>query len=122
VVSTLAGSPEVSGATDGTGTTALFNVPDGIAVDQAGNLCVCDSANYTIRRGHIAALIQLAVFSGGVVLSWPAELTGYVCETSTNIAAGPWSLHTNGIFSSGDNLVQTNTPQAGSVFYRLHKP
>ncbi len=122
VVSTLAGSPQVSGATDGTGSAALFNVPDGIAVDQSGNLYVCDSANYTIRQGHIAALMQLTVSPGGVVLSWPTGLAGYACEMSSNFAAGPWTLHTNGVSLSGDNLVQTNTLQAGSVFYRLHKP
>ncbi len=36
-VSTLAGSPQVSGAKDGKGAAASFDKPSGIAVDTAGN-------------------------------------------------------------------------------------
>jgi len=39
-----------SGSTDGTGGDARFNSPQGIAVDNAGNVYVADSGNNTIRR------------------------------------------------------------------------
>jgi sugar lactone lactonase YvrE len=122
VVTTLAGSAGTTGSSNGTGTAALFNVPQGIAMNQAGSLYVCDSANYTLRQGTVAALLQIAASSGHVVLTWPTGLAGYVCEVCSNSLAGPWSANTNGITASGGTLVQTNAVHAGSVFFRLHKP
>jgi hypothetical protein len=49
-VSTFAGS-EKSGNTDGSGTSAMFNTPLGIAIDQqSGNLFVCELGNNLIRK------------------------------------------------------------------------
>lgn len=50
VVTTLAGKVGVEGAVDGTNSDALFNEPDGSAVDQVGNLYVADEATETIRK------------------------------------------------------------------------
>jgi sugar lactone lactonase YvrE len=50
VVSTLAGSARDDGNADGTGSTARFNEPNGVAVDGTGNLYVADLANNTIRK------------------------------------------------------------------------
>ncbi len=50
VVSTLAGSPGAAGNTDGTGSTALFQGPQGLAIDSASNLYVADTNNHTIRK------------------------------------------------------------------------
>lgn len=49
-VTTLAGSPEHWGSTDGVGPAARFNGPLGVALDDQGNLFVSDSFNHTIRR------------------------------------------------------------------------
>eukprot|EP01012_Entosiphon_sulcatum_P051831 TRINITY_DN7118_c0_g1_i1.p1 TRINITY_DN7118_c0_g1~~TRINITY_DN7118_c0_g1_i1.p1 ORF type:complete len:2111 (+),score=215.11 TRINITY_DN7118_c0_g1_i1:17-6349(+) len=49
-VGTLAGLAGSVGATDGTGSAARFNQPNGIAVDTAGNVYIADSQNRTIRR------------------------------------------------------------------------
>jgi hypothetical protein len=49
IVSTYAGTG-ASGHTDGTGITATFNSPQGLALDQQGNLYVADEPNYAIRR------------------------------------------------------------------------
>ena len=49
VVTTLAGSG-LSGNTNGTGTTARFNGPDGVAVDAFGNVYVADVSNNLIRK------------------------------------------------------------------------
>lgn len=50
VVSTLAGLPGNSGKSDGTGSAARFSDPEGLAVDEAGNVYVADSGNHTIRK------------------------------------------------------------------------
>jgi hypothetical protein len=53
-VTTLAGSPAHVGESDGTGTSARFDTPTGVASDGAGQLFVADSANHTIRLVAIA--------------------------------------------------------------------
>src|SRR5262249_15207472 len=50
VVTTLAGTPGVAGATDGKGTDAQFTSTEGVAVDSDGTVYVADTGNRTIRR------------------------------------------------------------------------
>ena len=50
VVTTIAGSPGVSGSQDGTNGAARFSNPAGIAVDSAGDLFVADELNNAIRK------------------------------------------------------------------------
>jgi sugar lactone lactonase YvrE len=49
-VTTLAGLSGVSGATDGNGVDALFNQPQGLALDANGNLYVADTGNSSVRK------------------------------------------------------------------------
>jgi sugar lactone lactonase YvrE len=49
-VTTLAGKADVSGFADGTGAAALFYYPEGLTLDQNGNLYVTDSGNASIRK------------------------------------------------------------------------
>jgi DNA-binding beta-propeller fold protein YncE len=49
VVTTLAGST-TSGRNDGTGPSASFSGPAGVAVDGSGNVYVADSGNNMIRK------------------------------------------------------------------------
>jgi sugar lactone lactonase YvrE len=69
-VTTVAGSAGLSGSSDGTGSAARFNNPQGIAVDQSGNIYVSDTDNSTIRL----------VAPGGVVTTYagrPGEPGGF---------------------------------------------
>src|ERR1035437_4625262 len=68
VVTTLAGLAGSSGSADGTGSAARFNWPKGVAVDSAGNVCVADTWNSTIRKvtaaGVVTTLAGLALSYG----------------------------------------------------------
>ena len=54
VVSTLAGSPGITGSMDAVGPAAVFFAPFGVACDDSGNLFVADVGNETIRAIVIA--------------------------------------------------------------------
>jgi hypothetical protein len=67
-VTTLAGLAGTSGTNDGTGRTARFNLPIGVAVDGGGNVFVADTYNHTIRKitpaGAVTTVAGLGGYSG----------------------------------------------------------
>ncbi|MEO7692688.1 MAG: IPT/TIG domain-containing protein [Chryseolinea sp.] len=63
-VTTLAGSPAVSGAVNGMGSAARFNQPKDIAIDKDGNLIVVDAINNLIRKVTPGGLVSTLAGSG----------------------------------------------------------
>jgi len=98
VVSTLAGTPGVSGSADGTGSAASFNGLSGIVVDSAGNLYVADTLNHTIRR--ITPGGAVATVAGTPGASGSADGAGSVARFH-----GPQGLALDG----GGNLYVADT-------------
>jgi hypothetical protein len=68
VVTTLAGVAKMPGTADGSASTARFRTPWGVAVDNAGNIYVADTANHTIRKvtvlGYVTTLAGVPGMSG----------------------------------------------------------
>ena len=101
-VATLAGLAGLSGNADGTGTSAHFYGPQGVAVDSAGNVYVSDTWNHTIRKitsgGVSSTLAGLAgtcgTFDGtnsGARFNCP---TGVAVDSSGNIYVADYNNDT----------------------------
>lgn len=69
-VTTLAGLAGQVNSFDGTANEARFNRPQAVAADGAGNVCVADTGNHTIRfvtaAGTVSTLAGLAGYPGSV--------------------------------------------------------
>jgi len=63
VVSTFAGTG-TEGFADGTGNTAQFNTPPGVAVDSSGNVYVADANNHLIRKITPAGVVSTLAGTG----------------------------------------------------------
>jgi hypothetical protein len=74
VITTLAGLASTAGATDGTGSAAQFDGPQGIAVDGSGSAYVADTNNHTIRK--ITATGVTSVFAGSAGSAGSTDGTG----------------------------------------------
>ena len=94
VVTTLAGLLESSGSADGTGGTARFRNPSGVAVDSAGNVYVADHNNHTVRK----------VTPGGVV------------TTLAGLAGGPGSADGVGSAARFNNPINLAVDSAGNIY------
>lgn len=74
-VTTLGGSAGTLGSADGTGSSARFNHPDGIASDGSGSLFVGDSSNHEIRRVVIATG-AVTTFAGAIAHPGSTDAVG----------------------------------------------
>ncbi len=127
VVTTLGGMPGFYGTADGTGYTARFANPNGIAVDGEGNLYVADFYFNTIRKGYPGPrLLDIGFFGDrfqfGLTGPGRPEPTLVIVETSTDllswqpISTNGWADLANSPFRDAPANVFTNR------FYRVRVP
>lgn len=84
VVTTLAGAAGVVGSADGTGTTARFNYPNGIAVDGNDNLYVADTGNLKVRKISTAGVVTTFAAGLGYPRGVATDSVGYVYVSDGN--------------------------------------
>jgi streptogramin lyase len=88
-VSTLAGAAGSAGNADGTGATARFFWPAGLAVDGVGNVFVADSGNDAIRKITPAGVVT--TLAGSVGLYGSSDGTGQSARFSSPQGAAVWN-------------------------------
>ncbi|MGO8679082.1 MAG: InlB B-repeat-containing protein [Limisphaerales bacterium] len=116
-VNTLAGVVGVGGGIDGTGANAMFNFPEGLAVDSSGNLYVADTLSATIRKGN-AALPDMPTV---VPAFGPPGTLRQFGVTNLTAASWSWSIvrcpsSSSVQLSSTTALTPTLTPDVSDLF------
>jgi len=93
VVTTLAGTPTIYGDTNGTGATALFDAPDGIAVDASGNLYVADTGNNLIRKGNLTGAPSIQTEPSSQYAAPGASVTFSVTASGGSALSYQWNFN-----------------------------
>ena len=114
VVTTWAGSvtydsygyPGVGGFSDGTGTAARFNSPQGVAVDSVGTVYVADSGNRRIRKISPEGVVTTLAGSG---VEGFADGTGAAAQFSYPRGVAVDSSGTVYVADSGNALIRKIT-------------
>lgn len=78
VISTLAGNYAARGSSDGTGTSATFNNPKGIAVDSSGNVYVADTNNSALRKITPSGVVTTIASSLGSISNVAIDGSGNI--------------------------------------------
>lgn len=111
-VTTLAGQPQFPGATNGSGTNALFNEPAGIVVAANGTLFVADSANNAIRTVATNGLVS--TFAGQLGVPGTADGMGTNAQFSAPSGLA-FDLSGNLLVSDTGNATLRKITPAGRV-------
>lgn len=113
VVTTPYGRAGRSGSTNGTGTNALFNTPNALAIDGSNNIYVADSGNNTIRKISSGTVTTFAGSSGR---SGSGSSDGVGTAARFNSPQGVCVDSSGNVYvaDSGNSTIRKITP-AGSV-------
>ncbi len=101
-VTTFCGTLNTVGTLDGAPNIALYNFPNGMTIDAAGNLIVCDSNNYTIRKVTPAGITTTLAGTAGV----QGSVDGMGASASFGYVEGPVVDSAGNIFV-GDGTYKT---------------
>jgi sugar lactone lactonase YvrE len=120
VVTTIAGLAGVTGSANGTNSAARFSFPQGLAIDDAGNLYVADSDNYTVRKvapigtnwvvttiagragtfGNVDGTNSAARFNGSAGLAVDGATNIYVADTDGHVIRQVTPIGTNWVVTT----------------------
>lgn len=108
-VTTLAGTPGVSGYLDSTGTAARFSAVQDVAVDVAGNVYVADMYNQVIRKITSGGVVS--TLAGKYGISGSADGTGDEARFfyPYGVAVDPFGNIL--VCDSGNNTIRKVTPE-----------
>lgn len=108
VVSTIAGSAGHPGSKDGTGTSARFRNPWGVAVDGEGDVFVADMSNDTVRRIRTDGTVTTLAGQAGTI----GSVDGFGTDAQFN---NPYAVAVDGagnvyVADSANNVIRKITP------------
>lgn len=110
-----------SNTTNWTGTGVL----GGYADTTGGGWYYTAITNYPqqmrVQATPIPANLSLSQQTNQTILAWPAGLTGYVLDTTTNLAAPNWQLVTNIPAAAAGMKAVTNQWNDPARYFRLHQ-
>jgi len=111
IISTVAGNGSMGfGGDGGAATSAELNAPGGIAIDEAGNIYICDGYNNRVRKINTSGIISTIAgtatggFSGDGGMATDAELNqpyGIALDRYGNIYISEWTNRIRKINASG---------------------
>ena len=105
----------------GTTTNGQYSLSGTIGQHDAGGPLT--GGNYSLTGGFWALyavqtagapLLTITYLSNQAIVSWPSSVTGWTLQTNANLATGSW-----GNYPGVVNNRATNSPPAGTVFFRL---
>lgn len=107
-VTTFAGTAGQQGSADGTGASAQFDLPTGLAIDRNGNLYVTDRTNHTIRK--ITATGVVSTLAGSAGQSGATDGTGAAARFNYPYGLAVDSEGTVYVADTGNAIIRKITP------------
>ncbi len=117
VVTTLAGETGSFATANGTGSAALFDVPEGIAVDSSGNLYVSNELGNSISKGSAAAVAAPTITQQPSSQTVPAgsSVSFSVVATGSPTPTYQWNLAGEAIPGAIDSSYSISSAAAGDA-------